>query len=918
MLRAGSIIALLLIALMNSDCRAFGADINQDTIRLKLFSPDKSDSNYYNLRFKKFSAKKIALVLSGGGARGIAQIGILKILEKKNIKPDLIVGTSIGSVLGGLYSSGYNIDEIKKMLNEFNWERALSLSNSYQRASLFLEQKKIQDRSLLTIPLDGVKPDLLPSSFSNGQYLSEKINSYFLNARFHPEHDFYDLKIPFISVATDLNSGKRIALKKGNLSESVRASFTFPLLYSPVKIKGRDLVDGGLTANIPVQVAKNEGADFIIAVNSTSPLKNLKELNDPINTADQILSITMSQLNDLQIKDAGIVLRPDIGKHSANNFKNFDYLIKKGEEIAELKARDIMSKIDSMYSTESSNFNNFFLNPKVSVESDFLKEELSDTISKQTDSKFERQTSVEKNLRLIYNTGYFKDVFAVAVPDESSVNIVYHAVSNPKLIDIELKSPFKFLKKIIDKFKLENTDKIINFHKVEMLYDDILGAMRDNSFPAAKINKFYFDYEMGKLTIETNGGYIDSLLIKGNKITNLNVITREIKFEPFAPLRKKNLDESIKNVMSTNLFSQVSFDFDYPEQNMAPAMKISVLEKNTRAFRFTIKADNEKNLQLLLDLRDENLFGTGIEAGALAAGGLRNRLYLAEIKSNQFFSLPLTFNLNTYYSFNDIYRYIQNIDTIENKYDVNRIGEYRNLRNGGVSFLFGTQLERLGTIYTQGFFENQEIRNKSNSENITEKLRVFKLKFGGIFDSEDVLPFPTSGTLIDFYYETAKNTLEGEASYSKLYVSYEQYFKIVTSHVLKPRFIFGFADKTTPLTEQYSLGGQKSFFGMLENELTGRQILETSIEYRYKFPYKIFFDTYFSFRYDLGNVWQFTEDIRFKDLRHGFGLSAGFDTPIGEASFSVGKSFLISKGLTKDSFIFGPYDFYFSIGYDIY
>lgn len=921
MLKAGTIflIKLLIVTLfIRSDCPANVSGISQDTIKLNLTVPEKIDTNKFNVFSKKFSSKKIALVLSGGGARGIAQLGILNVFEKERIRPDLIVGTSIGSVLGGLYASGYSPGEIKNMLYDFDWDRALSLSNTYQRTSLFLEQKKIQDRSLLTIPLDGLTPVLLPSSFSNGQYLSEKINSYMLNARYHPVNDFSDLRIPFVAVATDLNSGRRIALKKGNLSESVRASFTFPLLYSPVIIDGKELVDGGLTANIPVQVAKNNGADLIIAVNSTSPLKNLKELNDPLNTADQILSITMSQLNDLQLSEAGIVLNPDIGKHSANNFKKFDYLINKGEKTASENADLILRKIDSMYSSESSNFNNFFINPKIEIESSILNKELSDTLNKITDKKFEKQTSIERNLRMIYNTGNFRNVYAIVTPEESAVKIVYHAESNPVLNDVELISPFKFLNEILANYKTKNIGKPINFFELDNLYYNILGAMRKNSYPAAYVKKFHFDYDKGKLLIETNGGNLDSIIIKGNIITKQNVISREVKFESRKPLIRQNVDQSIKNVMSTNLFGQVSFDFEYPGYNTVPDLKITVHEKNTKALRFTVKADNEKNLQLLIDLRDENLFGTGSETGILAAGGLRNRIYLAEIKSNQFFSLPLTFNLNAYYSFNDVYRYLQTIDTVKNDYSVTRTGEYRNLRNGGMSFLFGTQLERLGTIYTQGFFENQEIRNKSNSESITEKFRMLKLKFGGIFDTEDVLPFPTSGTLINFYYETAKNILEGELSYSKLFFSYEQYFTLVKSHVLKPRFIFGFADKTTPLTEQYYLGGQKSFFGMVENELTGRQILETSIEYRYSLPYKIFFDTYLSFRYDLGNIWQFTEDIRFKDLRHGFGLSAGFDTPLGEASFSVGKSFLISKGLTTDSFIFGPYDFYFSIGYDIY
>lgn len=103
---------------------------------------------------------------------------------------------------------------------------------------------------------------------------------------------------------------------------------------------------------------------------------------------------------------------------------------------------------------------------------------------------------------------------------------------------------------------------------------------------------------------------------------------------------------------------------------------------------------------------------------------------------------------------------------------------------------------------------------------------------------------------------------------------------------------------------------------MFEDELRGRQILSASLEYRYLLPVKLFFDTYLLARYDLGRIWENSSDIRFKDLRHGFGISAAFDTPVGKASFSAGKTLIINKGLAKDSFIWGPNTFYFSIGYD--
>ena len=132
-----------------------------DTIKLTFKDKVKADTNYFNIFPKDPNSLKLALVLSGGGARGIAQLGVIRALEEYNVDVDIIVGTSIGTVIGGLYASGYTTYEIEKIIKDFNWDRALSLTNKYQRTSLFLEQKKIQDRSLLTIPLDGINPDFL-------------------------------------------------------------------------------------------------------------------------------------------------------------------------------------------------------------------------------------------------------------------------------------------------------------------------------------------------------------------------------------------------------------------------------------------------------------------------------------------------------------------------------------------------------------------------------------------------------------------------------------------------------------------------------------------------------------------------------------------------------------------------------------
>ena len=140
-------------------------DSVESFITLDLKPKVNLDTNNFNIFFKKFNKKKVALVLSGGGARGLAQIGVLKAFEEKDIPIDMIIGTSIGSIVGGLYSSGYTPNELNSIVDSIDWDNKFSLTGKYHRESLFFEQKKIQDKSLITISLDGFEPQL-PSSLT--------------------------------------------------------------------------------------------------------------------------------------------------------------------------------------------------------------------------------------------------------------------------------------------------------------------------------------------------------------------------------------------------------------------------------------------------------------------------------------------------------------------------------------------------------------------------------------------------------------------------------------------------------------------------------------------------------------------------------------------------------------------------------
>lgn len=251
----------------------------------------------------------------------------------------------------------------------------------------------------------------------------------------------------------------------------------------------------------------------------------------------------------------------------------------------------------------------------------------------------------------------------------------------------------------------------------------------------------------------------------------------------------------------------------------------------------------------------------------------------------------------------------------EKRFVRTKLGEYSQSYFGG-SIGIGTQFQKFGNIIVEARYQQDNIKaieQFASSDEYTTNIAA--LKFELSIDSQNRYPFPTEGIYFNGFYETAQTAFGGDIGYSKLYLDYNSYFAFTDDHNLNLRLKFGYGDETLPLSQQFSFGGQNSFFGYREYEYLGRQILISSLEYRYKLPVKFFFDTYFKARYDLGSIWAQQENIRFKDLRHGIGGTIAIDTPIGPAEFSVGRSFLIKNALPKNVLSWGETHFYFTIGY---
>lgn len=277
-----------------------------------LISPSRSDPAAAIVAPARTVAPvKVALVLGGGAARGFAHIGVIKALESQGIVPDMVVGTSAGSLVGALYAAGNNGFALHKM-------------------ALEMDEAAISDWS---VPFFAKSSGVL-----KGDGLQNYVNKSVRNLSIEK------MKIPFAAVATDLNSGLPVLFQRGNTGLAVRASSAVPGLFQPVKIGEHMYVDGGLVAPVPVRFAREMGADFIIAVNiSVQP--DVQLASSSIDVLLQTFAIMGQSINRYELKDADIVIRPGLGMMKGNDFNGRNLAVLAGEQAAMALMPEIKRKL---------------------------------------------------------------------------------------------------------------------------------------------------------------------------------------------------------------------------------------------------------------------------------------------------------------------------------------------------------------------------------------------------------------------------------------------------------------------------------------------------------------------------------------------------------------------------------------------
>lgn len=292
---------------------------------------------------------KVGLVLSGGGAKGLAHIGVLKVIDSLGIKVDYVAGTSMGAIVGGLYASGYNAEQLEAIFSNVDVDALLQ--DFTPRGSKSFYEKRNDEIYALTLPFNKFKLGL-PSGLSKGLYNFNLLSS--LTQHVSHVRDFKQLPIPFLCIATDAETGEKVVLDSGVLAQNMIASGALPTLYSPVEINGRVLIDGGVVDNYPIEELKSRGIDIVIGVDVQDGLKTRDELKGVTSVLAQINNFSMIEKMEGKQKATDIYIKPDIKGFTVVAFDKGKEIIGKGKE----KALEFVEELTPFSNLDSKNNGN--------------------------------------------------------------------------------------------------------------------------------------------------------------------------------------------------------------------------------------------------------------------------------------------------------------------------------------------------------------------------------------------------------------------------------------------------------------------------------------------------------------------------------------------------------------------------------
>jgi NTE family protein len=829
---------------------------------------------------------KLGLALSGGGLRGIAQIGVLQTLLDHDIPIDYIAGTSMGSIIGGLYASGYTPEEIWSTTQKLNI--ADLLNDAPSRASQFLSEKQKQSRALLQLRMADGK-FFLPEAITPGQKLTGTLTDLILDAPLH-DSDFNRLRIPLKIVATDLLSGQKIVLQRGNLIEAMRASIAIPLLLLPVEYEHSLLVDGGLLDNLPVEETRAMGADIVLAIDCTANLRARDDMQRPWELMDQVTTIMQQEHNHAQLEKADLVL----------SFKDFPASTTESETIRSLyesaraQTREIIPQLKSLIENKRRAHPHAASDP-IRVQrvafSGFTRLDYAELIDTSSNRLY-RPEEIEANLTTLYETGFFRDIAARVECIDQDTTLIYDLTPYAELKQVVLLGNTVFPDSLLLDLFIPQLGHPLNRHQAREALQELIRRYRRAGYSLAEFKNIRFNEESGTALLDINEGLLARVRFEGAEITRSWVLERDFSLKRGDLFQREKARVAVNNLFGTGLFNAVTL---LPQSSVEGwEVIVRLMEKKYTVLRLGSHYDMERNGRAFIELANDNLFGTSNDLTLHSQYGDRDQKISLQFNGNRLVKSYLTSEIILKKEYAKRYHY-------EN---FQGVGEYE-LRTSGAHFSLGMQLARLGLLSGFMRLDKINIHTLSGTGMDPGDLVVNTLGVNSVVDTRDQTLFPSRGKYYTFTYEVSSGKFLGaDISFFKVQNQLSTYWTLKSRSTFSPRLIWGTSDLTTPFSEQYKIGGENSFYGLRDEEWCGRNLILGSLEYRYALPWRNYLSFYFSTRFDFGAVWKNSVEVKASDFISGRGAAVSVKTPIGPFSLAYGRA---SNGNDR---------LYFSAGFD--
>ncbi|MGB5430082.1 patatin-like phospholipase family protein [Eudoraea sp.] len=473
---------------------------------------------------------KVGLVLSGGGAKGMAHIGALKVIEEAGITIDYIGGTSMGAIVGALYASGYSANELDSLFRQADFSDLIQ-DNLPRGAKTFYE-KEDSERYALTLPFNKFKISF-PKAISGGQ----KIYNELVRLLYHVKdvNDFNKLPIPFFCIATNMETGTEVILNKGYLPEAVMASGTFPSLFEPAEVDGLILIDGGVLNNYPIMEVKQLGADIVIGVDVQHGLRDRESLKSATDILLQINNFrTIDDMKE-KVKETDIYIRPDVDDFSVMDFDLAEAIIESGKlaglehfetlkELAE-KQKSIRKNVKNIEPKDSIFINKLVIEGNISYSRAYVKGKLRIDLPAKTTFK-----KLQQGVSNLAATNNFTSIRYELVSDEVGEELILKLRENPNKGYLRLGVHYDDLYK---------TAALVNLTKKNLfMKDDVASidlALGDNI-------RYNFQYYVDKGSYWSFG--VNSRLNDFDYEIDLDVIRSNFRVANFAGINEINLNVS--------------------------------------------------------------------------------------------------------------------------------------------------------------------------------------------------------------------------------------------------------------------------------------------------------------------------------------------------------------------------------------